>query len=77
MLGFDFRQAQPRQRILWLLEELGLPYGIRPHKRDPKTQLAPPELKQVHSVGKSLVIEDGGRIMPPGIHYRAGAMHAV
>jgi glutathione S-transferase len=51
------------QRILWLLEELGLPYEIRRHKRDPNTRLAPPELKQVHPLGKSPVIEDDGRVI--------------
>ena len=48
------------QRILWLLEELGVPYEIKPYKRDPKTSLAPPELLQVHPLGKSPVITDGG-----------------
>jgi len=47
------------QRILWLLEELGLPYEIRKYQRDPKTMLAPPELKAVHPLGKSPVITDG------------------
>jgi glutathione S-transferase len=51
------------QRILWLLEELGLPYEIRQHKRDPKTRLAPPELKQIHPLGKSPVIEDNDRVV--------------
>src|SRR6202012_1997492 len=51
------------QRILWLLEELGLPYEIRPHKRDPKTRLAPPELKQIHALGQSPVIEDSGKVI--------------
>src|ERR1700743_1888209 len=51
------------QRILWLLEELGLPYEIRQHKRDPKTRLAPPELKQVHPLGKSPVLEDEGKVI--------------
>jgi glutathione S-transferase len=51
------------QRILWLLEELGIPYEIRQHKRDPRTRLAPPELKQVHALGKSPVIEDNGRVI--------------
>jgi hypothetical protein len=46
------------QRILWLQEELGLPYEIRQHKRDPKSRLAPPELKRIHPLGKSPVIED-------------------
>jgi glutathione S-transferase len=51
------------QRVLWLLEELGLPYEIRQHKRDPETRLAPPELKQIHALGKSPVIEDGGKVI--------------
>jgi glutathione S-transferase len=47
------------QRVLWLLEELGVPYDIRHHQRDPKTMLAPKELLQVHPLGKSPVIVDG------------------
>ncbi len=47
------------QRVLWLLEELGLPYEIRHYQRDAKTMLAPPELKAVHPLGKSPVITDG------------------
>jgi glutathione S-transferase len=47
------------QRILWLLEELGLEYEIRKYQRDPETMLAPPELKAVHPLGKSPVISDG------------------
>ncbi len=47
------------QRILWLLEELGVPYEIIQYQRDAKTRLAPPELKAVHPLGKSPVIEDG------------------
>jgi len=47
------------QRILWLLEELGLEYEIKRYQRDPKTMLAPPELKAVHPLGKSPVITDG------------------
>ncbi len=46
-------------RILWLLEELGLPYEIRHYRRDAKTSLAPPELLKVHPLGKSPVITDG------------------
>jgi glutathione S-transferase len=48
------------QRILWLLEELGVPYEIRPYTRDATTNLAPPELLAVHPLGKSPVITDGG-----------------
>ncbi|WP_394777363.1 glutathione S-transferase family protein [Undibacterium sp.] len=47
------------QRILWLLEELGVPYEIKFHERDPKTMLAPASLKAVHPLGKSPVIVDG------------------
>jgi glutathione S-transferase len=46
------------QRILWLLEELGLPYEIRRYERDAKTMLAPPALRRVHPLGKSPLIED-------------------
>lgn len=48
------------QRVLWLLEELGLPYEIKHHQRDAKTMLAPPELLAVHPLGKSPVITDAG-----------------
>ena len=47
------------QRVLWLLEELGLPYDIRSYKRNARTMLAPPELRNVHRLGKSPVITDG------------------
>src|SRR5204863_2152085 len=49
------------QRILWLLEELGLPYEVKRYERDPKTMLAPPELARAHPLGKAPVIEDEGR----------------
>ena len=48
------------QRVLWLLEELELPYEIRHYARDAKTRLAPPELTAVHTLGKSPVIEEDG-----------------
>ncbi|MBC7504608.1 MAG: glutathione S-transferase [Sandarakinorhabdus sp.] len=51
------------QRILWLLEELELPYVIKAYTRDLTTNLAPPELKAIHPLGKSPVIEDDGRIV--------------
>lgn len=47
------------QRILWLLEELGVEYRIERYQRDPKTMLAPPELRAVHPLGKSPVVTDG------------------
>jgi glutathione S-transferase len=49
------------QRILWLLEELELPYEIRFYRRDPHSRMAPVELRQVHPLGKSPVITDDGR----------------
>lgn len=49
------------QRILWLLEELGLDYEIKRYARDPATRLAPAELKAVHPLDKSPVIADGDR----------------
>ncbi len=49
------------QRVLWLLEELGLPYEVVRYERDAKTMLAPPELRRVHPLGKSPVVttDDG------------------
>ena len=49
------------QRILWLLEELSVDYELVSYQRDPQTNLAPPELKQAHPLGKSPIIEDDGR----------------
>lgn len=58
------------QRVLWLLEELGMPYEVRRYERDPKTMLAPAALRRIHPLGKSPVIEDdeepggvGGRVL--------------
>jgi len=50
------------QRVLWLLEELGLDYEIVRYERDKKTMLAPPALARVHPLGKAPVIEDEGRV---------------
>lgn len=50
-------------RVLWLLEELAIPYEIVHYKRDPNTRLAPPELKKVHPLGKSPVITDGATVV--------------
>lgn len=47
------------QRILWLLEELGLEYEVKRYERDPQTMLAPASLRKVHPLGKSPVITDG------------------
>ena len=51
------------QRVLWLLEELGLPYELRHYQRDPATRLAPPELKAVHPLGKSPVVTEGEHVI--------------
>jgi glutathione S-transferase len=51
------------QRVLWLLEELGLAYEVKHYQRDAKTMLAPPELKAVHPLGKSPVITDDGKVI--------------
>jgi glutathione S-transferase len=51
------------QRILWMLEELGVPYEIQHYKRDPKSMLAPDSLKKIHPLGKSPVITDGDLVI--------------
>jgi glutathione S-transferase len=48
------------QRVLWLLEELELPYEVKRYERDPATMRAPAELRAIHPLGKSPVITDGG-----------------
>lgn len=64
------------QRVLWLLEETGVPYRVQRYQRDAKTMLAPPELRRVHPLGKSPVIEDAGEVIAESgaiIEYLAGA----
>lgn len=63
MLTVHHLETSRSQRILWLLEELGVPYDIRRYARDPATRLAPPALKQVHPLGKSPVVTDGGEVV--------------
>jgi len=63
MLKVHHLNESRSQRILWLLEELGLPYDIVQHTRDPQTRLAPPSLTDVHPLGKSPVIEDSGQVV--------------
>lgn len=58
MLTVHHLENSRSQRVLWLLEELGLSYEVRRYARDPKTMLAPPELRAVHPLGKSPVITD-------------------
>ncbi|MHA3840012.1 glutathione S-transferase family protein [Sphingomonas aestuarii] len=51
------------QRVLWMLEELGLPYTVKRYERNKVTMLAPSELRRVHPLGKSPVIEDDGAVI--------------
>jgi glutathione S-transferase len=59
MLTLHHLNDSRSQRILWLLEELGVRYEMKRYQRDPKTRLAPPELVAIHPLGKSPVISDG------------------
>ena len=63
MLTLHHLETSRSQRIAWLLEELGLPYEIRRYARDPRTRLAPPELKKIHPLGKSPVLTDGAAVI--------------
>ncbi|MCA1780272.1 MAG: glutathione S-transferase [Xanthomonadaceae bacterium] len=63
MITLHHLENSRSQRILWLLEELGVDYKIKHYKRDPKTNLAPESLKKVHPLGKSPVITDGGQTL--------------
>ncbi len=51
------------QRILWLLEELGVPYEVKRYERDPKTMRAPAALRAIHPLGKSPVVQDGDKVL--------------
>jgi len=51
------------QRILWLMEELGVPYEVKRYERDAQTMLAPVELRAIHPLGKSPVITDSGKVI--------------
>jgi len=59
MITLHHLENSRSQRVLWLLEELGVPYEVQRYERDRKTMLAPPELMAVHPLGKSPVITDG------------------
>jgi len=63
MLTVHHLETSRSQRILWLLEELGVPYELKVYRRNPATRLAPPELKQIHPLGKSPVITDEGAVV--------------
>lgn len=63
MIKLHYLNRSRAKRIFWLLEEIGQPYETVVYQRDAKTSLAPPELKQVHPLGKSPVIELDGWVL--------------
>ena len=63
MLTVHHLEQSRSQRIVWLLEELHLPYELKLYKRDPATMLAPSGLRQVHPLGKAPILEDNGTIL--------------
>jgi len=63
MITIHHLEDSRSQRVLWLLEELGLDYEIEFYKRDPKTMLAPDSLKEIHPLGRSPVIDDNGQVV--------------
>jgi glutathione S-transferase len=63
MLELHHLNNSRSQRVLWLLEELGIDYRIVPYQRDAQTILAPPELKAIHPLGKAPVIKDGQHVL--------------
>ncbi|MEO1252337.1 MAG: glutathione S-transferase [Pseudomonadota bacterium] len=60
MLTVHHLENSRSQRVLWLLEELGVDYDVKRYERDKKSNLAPPALKKVHPTGKSPLLEDNG-----------------
>lgn len=63
MITVHHLEESRSQRVLWMLEEFGLAYEVRRYVRDPHTRLAPPELKAVHTLGKSPVLEIDDRVL--------------
>ncbi len=63
MIVVHHLQNSRSQRILWMLEEMGVEYTVKRYERDPESQLAPPELLEVHPLGKSPVITDGDEVI--------------
>lgn len=55
--------ASRSQRLVWLLEELGVPYELARWRRDPVTRLAPPELLEIHPMGKAPLLEHDGAVI--------------
>jgi len=63
MLTVHHLEDSRSQRILWLLEEMALPYRIKRYERDPKTMRGPPALRRIHPLGKSPLLDDDGLIV--------------
>jgi len=63
MIEVHHLNASRSRRITWLLEELGVDYKLVSYQRDATTNLAPPELKAIHPLGKSPVIRDNGEVI--------------
>ncbi|SFV11680.1 glutathione S-transferase family protein [Pseudoduganella namucuonensis] len=63
MIELHHLNASRSRRITWLLEELGLEYKLFQYERDAKTHLAPPELAQIHPLGKAPVLRDDGQVL--------------
>lgn len=63
MITLHHLEMSRSQRILWLLEELDIPYTVRLYRRDPVSRLAPAELKRIHPLGKSPVLSDGDTVV--------------
>lgn len=61
MIRIHHLNASRSHRVPWLLEELGVAYEIVPYQRDPKTNFAPPELRAIHPLGKSPLVEEEGQ----------------
>ncbi len=63
MITVHHLEKSRSHRVLWLLEELELPYELKEYERDPKTMLAPPELRAVHPLGKAPIVTDGDKTL--------------
>ena len=63
MITVHHLEKSRSQRVLWLLEELGVPYELKTYERNAQTFLAPPELKKVHPLGKSPIVVDGDQTL--------------
>lgn len=68
MLTLHHLENSRSHRILWLLEELGVPYELAQYRRDKRTMLAPPELKAIYPLGKSPIVTDGDTVLAESGH---------